>query len=254
MTTTPPPPPSASNRIEFMAPTKTDRAYARAERLQRVFADYASLDGTGTAFVGDSLVKNADWPVLLPREPSLNFGVGGDTAAGVFERRDAVSAVHPARIVLLVGTNDISRGTEDEVAGWIAGMVRDWRSDLPAVGIGLCAVLPRAANHIEAVTTLNRRLADLARRERLVFIDGGPALAMADGSLNPHWSEDGLHLTELGYWEWIDEARRALKRLGVDVREAGPAEPPVPFETALAEDWDWDEPPGVEDEPDRRHA
>ena len=41
----------------------------------------------------------------------INRGISGDNSYGVFHRLDAVLALKPKKIFLLIGVNDIKRGT-----------------------------------------------------------------------------------------------------------------------------------------------
>jgi len=230
--------------LSCMPVSRADRLRARFEKRLNEFATYESLKGAGTAFVGDSLVQNAPWSELLPREPSLNFGVKSDDAERVHERCAAVIDVEPARIILLVGTNDIQRGTTDTVVAWIDRMVTIWQASLPNVSIGILAVPPRAAALMDSVHTLNHDLVAYARRRGLAFLNENATLRGDDGALDPRWALDAVHLNKAGYRAWIRALRPQLRRFGVDVRPEGPpAELTLVVAKAIAaeEDYDWDE-------------
>lgn len=64
--------------------------------------------------------------------------------------------------------------------------------------------MPRGAAYRDEVRALNRRYVDLVANqpEHVRYVDLWPALAIADGTLNPEFSRDRLHLNGLGYRAW----------------------------------------------------
>ena len=238
-----------------MTSTKAERIRMRYERRYAELAGYASLDGSGTAFVGDSLVQNARWSELLPREPSRNFGVKSDTAHRMFERCEGVAQVAPARIVVLIGTNDISRGGSATVTAWIARCVEVWRDRMPDVSIALLAVPPREPSLADQVRALNHELATYAAGHGLGFLDETAVLLGDEGGLDPRWASDALHLNKAGYAQWMGRLRPRLRSLGIDVRPAGPPEAlvlAVAQAIAAEEDYDWGD-LGSAEQAERRH-
>ncbi|RZJ96248.1 MAG: hypothetical protein EON88_08210 [Brevundimonas sp.] len=198
---------------------------ARREHRLRLLAGYASLNGVGTAFVGDSLIQQAQWDRLAPREPSRNFGIGGDTARDVHDRAAQVLSVHPARIVLLVGTNDITHDTAEAAPDWVGRTLATWLASRPDIAVAVLAIPPRAAERVDAVARLNRRLLGVAQAAGAVFLDGAEILALSDGGLDPRLTRDGLHLNAAGYRQWIEALTPGLRRFGVDTGPVIATEP-----------------------------
>ena len=58
--------------------------------------------------------NGAEWNELFPRKRVKNRGISGDTSEGVYDRLDALVKGKPAKIFILIGINDISRGIEVE--------------------------------------------------------------------------------------------------------------------------------------------
>ncbi|KQS55154.1 hypothetical protein ASG17_03400 [Brevundimonas sp. Leaf363] len=208
-----------------MSVPKARAVRARRERRLRLFAGYASLNGVGTAFVGDSLIEHAQWDRLTPHEPSRNFGISGDAARDVHDRAAQVLSVRPARIVLLAGTNDITHGTAEAAPDWLGRTLATWRALSPDVAIAVLAVPPRAAERADAVARLNCTLLETAQAAGAVFLDGAEVLALSDGGLDPRLTRDGLHLNAAGYRQWLEALTPGLRRLGV---ETGPRIAPEP--------------------------
>jgi lysophospholipase L1-like esterase len=197
---------SKSARLELV------RAHRKA-----IFEGYAPLDGRGLALVGDSLIDFADWNALLPREPTRNLGIRGDTAERIHARRETVLRLRPGRILLMVGANDIGEGVPSAVtAEWVARTLAYWRAEAPETPLIVHAVLPRGDDRRAAVVELNTRLRATAEAAGAAFVDASAGLVSETGGLTAPWSKDGVHLLRRGYETWVDTMRPTLIDLGVD--------------------------------------
>ena len=65
-------------------------------------------------FIGNSITNGAEWSELFPQKRVKNRGISGDTSGGVYDRLEAIVKGKPAKIFILIGINDISRGIEVE--------------------------------------------------------------------------------------------------------------------------------------------
>lgn len=82
--------------------------------------------------------------------PELNFGVGGDTAAGILARTGASSlaaliAARPDRVHLLIGTNDINQGVAKETVWSNIVQILDILNS-SGIPVDVTPVLPRTYN------------------------------------------------------------------------------------------------------------
>ena len=64
--------------------------------------------------IGNSITNGAEWSELFPQKRVKNRGISGDTSGGVYDRLEAIVKGKPAKIFILIGINDISRGIEVE--------------------------------------------------------------------------------------------------------------------------------------------
>jgi len=168
-----------------------------------LFAGYAPLDGTGVAFVGDSITEGGDWAALFPGMPVRNYGVSGDRSDGVLARSGQVTAARPARIILMIGTNDLANGyTPETIAANVGQVLALWKAALPQTQLVVESVLPRQPEFDGRIRDLNARLEQAARANGAGWIDiHTPFLSGAD-RLDPAVTEDDLHLTPPGYARW----------------------------------------------------
>ncbi|MFB2581840.1 GDSL-type esterase/lipase family protein [Herbiconiux sp. P15] len=167
-----------------------------------------------TVFVGDSLTEGGRWQEWFPEFEAINLGRGADTTEALLERLDEVAEVEPDTVVLLIGTNDVAnRRAVEQVVRNIETILVNLRAALPDARILLQSVMPRGREYAEFVKEINRHTWQFAATVRAHYLDLWPAMAKADGELNPEYTEDRLHLNEAGYEAWLSELRPAIERV-----------------------------------------
>lgn len=167
-------------------------------------------------FLGDSITDGGEWKALTGLPEATNRGISGDTAWGIMARLGEVTEGQPAKVFLLVGTNDLAHGqTVAEVAGKITAVLDTIRQRSPETRIYLQSVLPTygredGGRHNERIRALNDRLAGLDCRERVTYVDIAAPMKNSEGRLQKSLSEDGLHLNGKGYYLWYSIIRKHL--------------------------------------------
>jgi lysophospholipase L1-like esterase len=187
-------------------------------------------------FLGDSITEGGPWEELFPYVRVRNRGIGGDTSAGVLARLEQVTRATPTKVFLLIGTNDLFRGSsEDEIVANITDILDRLKQETPDTEVYLQSVLPRAPSYRADIEALNQRLAEVALEHGTAWIDLYPAfLDPETGGIRGELSNDELHLLGPGYALWKEQ-------IEVQVRTGSmPVEPPI--ETEPAEPDGTDEP------------
>src|SRR5258708_3619159 len=64
-------------------------------------------------FLGNSITEGGNWKNLLKDSTAINRGISGDITFGILYRIDDVIRRQPAKVFLLIGINDISKGDPD---------------------------------------------------------------------------------------------------------------------------------------------
>lgn len=165
-------------------------------------------------FLGDSITQGGDWQSWFPELDVVSLATGGFTTEDVLGRLDEVVALDPVEIVLLIGTNDLGmRRTVESLVRNIQSILVDLRRDLPGSRMLVQSIMPRGREFADRIRESNIHLRQFSATVHAQFLDLWPALALADGELNPDYSDDRLHLTEAGYETWLAELRPALVRL-----------------------------------------
>ena len=87
---------------------------------------------TDIVFLGNSITDGGEWAELFGDARMKNRGISGDIAEGVYDRLDAVLGGKPAKIFLLIGINDVARGTSaDTIVARILKIAKKIGEDSP---------------------------------------------------------------------------------------------------------------------------
>lgn len=166
-------------------------------------------------FLGNSITNGAEWSELLNNKYVKNRGISGDICMGVYDRLDAVLKGKPAKIFLLIGINDVSRGTPaDTIVKRIGLIIQKVKQCSPKTKLYLQSVLPvtdyykKFEGHTsrwQTVPEINKELKKIAAKENLTYIDlYSHFVDKETGKMNVEYTNDGVHLLGKGYKKWVE--------------------------------------------------
>lgn len=168
-------------------------------------------------FLGNSITAGIDWIELLGNRRVKNRGISGDITFGVLERLDEVIEGKPAKVFILIGTNDLARNIPDEVVlSNYKKIISRIKSGSPKTKVYFQTILPTNASfgkfksHYDKtknIINVNNQLKSLAKAEGVTVIDLYSAFLDSQNNLEAALTYDGLHLTILGYKKWADLLR-----------------------------------------------
>ncbi len=158
--------------------------------------------------LGDSITQNGRFHHLFPHHHVLNYGVTGDTTAQVKARLQPVIKTAPAKIFLMVGTNDVHRPipVKDSIAN-VRALLTQLRTALPNTQLYLHPVTPRTPKLREKIEAINAGYQALATEMGIPYIDLYTPMLAGDGGIKPEYTTDQLHFTGAGYTVWINAIR-----------------------------------------------
>jgi lysophospholipase L1-like esterase len=182
---------------------------------------------TPMVLFGDSQI--ARWPIATSFGvlPVVDRGVVGDLATEATDRfRRDVLPLHPAIVLILIGTNDLANGVAVEaILHSIGGMSQSARQQNALVI--LCSVLPARGEAArirprEQVERLNTGLRTLAASQSASYLDLHSAVSNERGEFAEIYSDDGLHPNAAGYRRLTQAVLPQLLQSYVALHDAKP--------------------------------
>ena len=161
-------------------------------------------------FLGDSLTDYVKFDELFPDLRINNRGIAGDTTVGVLNRLDTVVSAKPAKLFILIGTNDIVFGaTPDGIASNIRKIISRVKTASPDTRIYLQTLLP--VNHAfgdsrrpkAAILAVNELISEIADDTGVTLINSYKYFAEND-ELPGRYTFDGIHLNGAGILHWME--------------------------------------------------
>jgi lysophospholipase L1-like esterase len=113
----------------------------------------------------------------------------------------------------MIGTNNASGSTADEIAQGITAIVNELRQRLPKSKVLLLGVFPRDEKPSptrERLASVNTKIARLDNGRDVHFLDIGKKFLSEDGTISNTIMPDYLHLSPRGYRIWADAMEPTL--------------------------------------------
>jgi lysophospholipase L1-like esterase len=202
------------NDVRFSAILHTwQRKRHIAARLALFRQENRNAEKNGVVFVGDSLIEFFDMQHFQDARVIVhNRGIAGDTAAGLATHlQDSVFDLEPAKIFLLIGSNDLAfQISPDIVARRLLRIVEDilihCTDHLDKTALHVLAIPPVHEGGVAGernnmnIQRVNACVRDALRlRQQGSYIDIHERLVDAQGRLASRYTTDGLHLNACGY-------------------------------------------------------
>lgn len=200
-----------------------DRKYSTFYYQRATLFEALPVTSSDIIFLGNSITNGAEWAELFNDKHVKNRGISGDICMGVYDRLDAVLKGKPAKIFLLIGINDVSRGAPaDTIVSRIGMIVGKIKEDSPKTKLYLQSVLP-VTDHYNmfkghtsrwrVIPEINKGLVRLAEKEGVTYIDlYSHFVDKQTGKMNAAYTNDGLHLLGKGYLKWVEIVKPYIRR------------------------------------------
>jgi len=169
-----------------------------------------------TILAGDSLSLWFPTELLPDGKNWLNQGISGETSQGLLKRLNIFDRTQPEVIFVMIGINDLIRGTSDAVILDNHQRIMSYlRRVHPKAEIVVQSILPHGGEEatwqgrdkLLAITNnrirrLNDRLQRISAKKGVNFLDLYPLFTNTQGNLRQEFTTDGLHLNREGYIVW----------------------------------------------------
>ena len=201
----------------------------RADWFRQIWRERRSLwaqrvqqDKGAFVFLGDSITQGwgDEMGGRFPGLKAANRGISGDTTRGVLIRLDEdVLVLHPAGVVLLIGTNDLEDGADPEtIAANLKLLIAKLEESNPKMPIILCQVFPSSATKqrpANKIKKLNQLYAAAVKGDaQVTLVETWPLFANASGDAKLVEFPDLLHPNQIGYAKWAAALRPIFATLG----------------------------------------
>lgn len=200
-----------------------ERKYSTFYYQRATLFEELPITSKDIVFLGNSITNGAEWSELFQNKNVKNRGISGDICMGVYDRLDAILKGKPAKIFLLIGINDVNRGTPaDTIVSRIGMITRKIKADSPKTKLYLQSVLPVTDHYKmfqghtsrwQVIPEINKGLSRLAAEEGATYIDlYSHFVDEKTGKMNINYTNDGLHLLGKGYMKWVEIVKPYIKK------------------------------------------
>lgn len=200
-----------------------ERKYSTFYYQRATLFEELPITSKDIVFLGNSITNGAEWSELFQNKNVKNRGISGDICMGVYDRLDAILKGKPAKIFLLIGINDVNRGTPaDTIVSRIEMIARKIKADSPKTKLYLQSVLPVTDHYKmfqghtsrwQVIPEINKGLIRLAAEEGATYIDlYSHFVDEKTGKMNINYTNDGLHLLGKGYMKWVEIVKPYIKK------------------------------------------
>jgi lysophospholipase L1-like esterase len=220
---------AAVNATGQDAPNPATKAVSKPDKgwqgRHESFVAKAKAGGVDVLFLGDSITQGwegagkAAWKETFEPLKAANFGIGGDKTEHVLWRiteGKELEGISPKVAVIMIGTNNSSANSADQIAEGVGAIVKEFRTQRPHTKVLLLGVFPRAGKAAKDSTSvpaadlqpkikqINDRIAKLDDGKMVKYLDVGAKFLESDGSLTRAVMPDYLHLSPKGYALWAE--------------------------------------------------
>src|SRR4030095_1069627 len=186
-------------------------------------------------YVGDSIVEGYEtqgkdtWDRYYAPRHALNLGISGDRTEHVLWRLDHgnLDGIAPTLAIVMIGQNNGSRNTAEEIGAGVTAVVHKIRAKLPTTKILLLAIFPRREKPTEERAVLakaSRIAATLADNHTIFYMDINKIFLRPDRSIPAELMPDFEHPSAQGYRLWAEAIEPTVAALMGD-KAIAPAAP-----------------------------
>ncbi|EDY17085.1 lipolytic protein G-D-S-L family [Chthoniobacter flavus Ellin428] len=225
--------PGATAQPSTLVPCTQDRDWPIYDWAVRHAAvtKIATEKKASLVFIGDSITQMFGgephdrpqpgkdvWEQFYGKRNAANLGFGYDFVENTLWRlrHGELDGAAAKVVVILIGTNNVSRNTPEEIAAGVRAICAEVHERQPAAKTVLMAVFPRGPKPDAPrakIDAINKLIADLDGKNGIIFFDIGAKFLEPDGSITRETMGDFLHPTAKGYGIWARELEPLLTKL-----------------------------------------
>jgi lysophospholipase L1-like esterase len=116
----------------------------------------------------------------------------------------------------ILGTNNLSENTEEDIAHGIKEIIRQLLVKMPSTKILLLGILPRIGTLETRVQTINILISKYDDNKQVFYLDMSDKFQDSPGKEKAGLFTDTVHLTKEGYQVWYETMEPLFKKLYSD--------------------------------------
>lgn len=164
------------------------------------------VNSDNIVFVGNSITNMHEWCEAFGNSKVLNRGNSGGLSGEIFDNVESYIAGKPAKMFLMIGTNDIGTSgfsNSAYIAGKIRSIVKRVKAESPNTELYIQSILPSRLRNLALQKETNDSIKKICQENNLTYIDlWDDLMGITSGEA---LSLDGLHLKATGYKIWCDK-------------------------------------------------
>ncbi len=175
-------------------------------------------------WIGDSIVENWDdqgkatWDTYYAHRGSANLGIGGDRTEHLLWRLDHgnIDGISPKLAIVMMGQNNGSTNTAEEIAEGVTAIVTKLRDKLPDTKILLLGIFFRGEHPNEEQKRLartNEIVSKLADDKVVFYMNINSIFLNPDGSIPAALMPDFEHPSAEGHKVWAETIEPKVSEL-----------------------------------------
>ena len=206
-------------------PSSSSSAVSSAPASSSAIASSAVSPGSydyfkDAVFIGDSLTSGVS-EYSMTKNAGVFASNGMSTSSALTKNvtvggksmslPDAVKTAKPAKVYLLLGSNDISWMKEDTFITYYGKLIDTLKTGTPNAVFYVQSIFPVSAAYEKSsgvsndkIDDFNGRLAQLCSQKGVKYVDVGSGLKGSDGKLLPAAAADGYNIKKAYYKTWLD--------------------------------------------------
>lgn len=176
--------------------------------------DIKTSPGDNFVFLGDSITEYYPLDEFYDNLPTINSGRSGWVTDQILDNIDSLVYIYnPTKVFLLIGTNDIEQGKSiNDIVNNIEKITKKIEKKRPKTKIYIESIYPinntnsEKINHgmvgsrkNSTIKKINKEIKDYCNENDYTYIDVYNNLTDKNGNLKLEYTEEGLHLSSLGY-------------------------------------------------------
>lgn len=161
-------------------------------------------------FFGDSLIYYGDFALVFPDKVVCNLGLRGDTLQGMKHRVEQVKLLHPKKVYLMAGINDVGSKTAIEFREQYESLIVLLKEQNPMTTLFIFNMLPVDDTDFtisccnEQIVRCNEEIASLCIKHCICYVDMY-SVYERKGHLPLEMTIDGIHLRQEAYQLWYNK-------------------------------------------------